>query len=347
MPADPPRIAVVGATGAVGREALALLAGRDHPADRVQAVASERSAGGVLPYGEGATVPVLPLDLDALAGTDLVLLAVAAELARGLAPELVRRGSRVVDSSSAFRLEREVPLVVPEVNGALLSAAPPLVAGPNCSTILMVVALEPLRRAFGVERVVVSTYQAVSGAGLAAMRELEDQARAVLAGRDPEPRAFPEPCAFNVFPHESPLDAESGLNEEEQKLIRETRRIWDDPSVRVVPTCARVPVFRSHCQSIAVTLGAAAREDEVRSALSSAPGVQLLDDRRGRVFPSSLRAAGADDVQVGRLRPAPDEPPDAEGRARTFCLWLAGDQLRRGAALNALLIGERLLTRSD
>ncbi len=343
MGVERPSIAVVGATGAVGREVLAILAQRGHGADRVRAFASGRSAGERVAFGD-AELAVERAELDHLVASDLCVLAAGADVARELAPAIVGRGGLVVDNSSAFREDPEVPLIVPEVNGAQLAdGGARLVANPNCTTILLLVALEPLRRAFGIERVVVSTYQAVSGAGLEAMRELEVETRAALDGRAAEPHAFPESCAFNVFPHESEVDPESGLNAEERKLVRETRRIWNDPAARLVPTCVRVPVLRSHAESVVVTLARPATEADARAALESAPGVQVLDDRELGTFPTSLRATGGDDVLVGRLRPAPDEPLDAAGRTRTFCLWLCGDQLRKGAALNALQIGDLLL----
>jgi aspartate-semialdehyde dehydrogenase len=343
--AEAPAIAVVGATGAVGREALTILAARGHPPERVRAFASPRSAGERLRYGERELV-ARQLAAAPLASVDGALFAADAETARAFAPAAVSAGVTVVDNSSAFRADPDVPLVVPEVNGSALRRDPPprLVANPNCSTILLLVALEPLRRAFGVELVVVSTYQAVSGAGLAAMAELEEQVRAHVEGRAVAPRVFPEPCAFNVFPHESPVDPRTGLNGEEVKLLRETRRIWDDAGARIVPTCARVPVMRSHSQSVTVTLCRPATEAEVRSALAAAPSVRVLDDRSAGVFPTPLRASGGDKVLVGRVRPAPcaDSAGDGEAYA-TWCLWLCGDQLRKGAAGNAISILDALL----
>ena len=343
MRAEAPLIAIVGATGAVGQELLGLLADRGHPAERVLATASQRSAGQALAYGEAEQVVVQSAEVETLATADVVILASSAEVARRLAPPLVERGCFVVDNSSAFRGDPGVPLVVPEVNGGELASGPPLVANPNCSTILLLVALQPLRQAFGLDQVVVSTYQAASGAGIAAMDELRDQTGDVLAGRAPEPKVFPEPCAFNVFPHESPVDLATGLNEEEQKIIQETRRIWGGDGTQVIPTCARVPVVRSHCQSVVVTLGREASEAEVRGTFDGARGIQVLDDRGLGLSPTSLRAAGADDVFVGRIRKAPGGASGEGERARTFCLWLAGDQLRKGAALNALQIADELL----
>lgn len=333
------RVAVVGATGAVGREALAILAEWGHPIESVRALATEASAGQSLAYG-ATSLETRALTREALAETDVVLLAAGAGPARELAPELIRNGRRVVDNSSAFRMDPEVPLVVPEINGDAVGRDTRLVANPNCSAILMLIALDPLRRAFGLERVVVSTYQAVSGAGLAAMRELEQQTRDVLDGGSARPDVFPEPCAFNVFPHESALDPATGLNEEETKMIREAQRVWADPELIVAPTCARVPVMRSHCQSLLVTLSRASTVPEVRAALAAGPGIEWHDADGAGTPPTALRATGTDGVHVGRLRGVPDG-----GEGRTFALWLAGDQLRKGAALNALQIA-RLLVES-
>ena len=336
-------VAVFGATGAVGRELLAILAERGHAPERVLAVASARSAGQRVDYGAESLVVHAP-DVDRLTRSDLVFLAAGRDVAREWAPRLVCAGARVVDNSSAFRRDGDVPLIVPEVNGDALAAGDArLVANPNCSTILLVLALEPLRRAFGLERVIVTTYQAVSGAGARAMEELRDQTRLALAGRSLPPRIFPEPCAFNVFPHESAVDPVSGSNEEEHKLLRETRRIWGDGAPGLVPTCARVPVLRSHAEAIVATLSTPAREADVRAALAAGPGLRLVDDRAAGRFPTSLRASGGDDVLVGRVRTAADETPDAEGRVRGFCLWLCADQLRRGAATNALGIADLMM----
>lgn len=330
------RIAVVGATGAVGTEALAILNEWGHPAELVRAFAKESARTGAVTYGD-ARLPTLAVTPDAVADADLVLLAAGAEAACELAPELVERGVRVVDCSSAFRTDPRVPLVVPEVNGRELRPETRLVANPNCSATLLLVALDPLRQAFGIERIVVSTYQAVSGAGREGMQELLEQTRAVLDGGAARPSVFPEPCAFNVFPHESPLEGETGFNGEETKLARETQRVWGDPELEVVATCARVPVVRSHCQSILVSLAQPASAREVGAALASGAGVAWHDDPRGSGA-TALDATGTDAVHVGRLRLASGASP-----GREWCLWLAGDQLRKGAALNALQIGQRLL----
>jgi aspartate-semialdehyde dehydrogenase len=338
-------VAVVGATGAVGREAISILHDRGLARDRVIALASERSAGTRIPYGPGE-IPVSVIDeggaARAFQRAEIALFCADAETARRFAPVAVERGALVVDNSSAFRMEPGVPLVVPEVNGDVLDRGAEVVANPNCSTILLLVALEPLRRRFGVKSIVVSTYQAVSGAGLAAIEELRTQATETLAGRAVTPKVFGEPCAFNVFSHDSAVDPATGLNVEERKLIDETRKIWGDPRVAITPTCVRVPVERAHSESVLIELREPAREDEVRLALASAAGVRVVDDRAGNAFPTPLKAAGIDDVLVGRIRPDPGAGFDGRGRCARWCLWLSGDQIRKGAALNAVQIAERL-----
>ncbi|MFA6044961.1 MAG: aspartate-semialdehyde dehydrogenase, partial [Phycisphaerales bacterium] len=250
-------------------------------------------------------------------------------------------GSLVVDNSSAYRHDPEVPLVVPEVNLAAIRPSHRLIANPNCSTILLVMAVSPLRRAFGVSRIDVCTYQAVSGAGAGGIHELRDGAHAALHGRDHTPRVFKEPCAFNVFSHNSHVDPHTGLNGEETKIIRETQRIFDDDTLEVCPTCVRVPVFRAHAEAVTLTLRRDISEVDLRAALQHAPGVRIIDDREGNSFPTSLKASGGDDVLVGRLRLDPGASPG--DRSRRACLFLAGDQLRKGAALNAIQIADHLV----
>ena len=252
-------------------------------------------------------------------------------------------------------MDPEVPLVVPEINGDLIIGTPGLtgsvnagriIANPNCSAIILVTALNPLHRAFGIERLVVSTYQAASGAGDAAMRELTDQSRAVLAGDAPAPEVFAEPCAFNVFSHDTPVDAGTGRNVEEQKVIDETRKIFDQADLKMSVNCVRVPLMRAHAESVNVTLGTAAAEAQVREALEGAPGVTIVDDRAANDFPASLKASGGDDVLVGRIRPDESQGTD-HGAWRGFDLFIAGDQLRKGAALNALQIADLVTSRRD
>ncbi|GJQ30280.1 MAG: aspartate-semialdehyde dehydrogenase [Phycisphaerae bacterium] len=354
VPAPPERLervsrlytyAVVGATGAVGREVLAILAERGHPISHVRAIASERSAGSSMTYGD-SEVPVASLTSDSFAGIDIAIFGASAEVAREYAPAAVRAGAIVIDNSSAFRMDPRVPLVIPEVNGKELDGTPSLIANPNCSTILLLVALDPLRRAFGLERIHVATYQAVSGAGLAAMEELREQTGAMLAGRDATPRVFKEPCAFNVFSHDSTVNEADGVNGEERKIIEESAKIWNE-RIPLTPTCIRVPVLRAHSQAVSVTLREPASVDEIREVLRAAPGLRVIDDRAANDFPTPRKATGGDQVLVGRIRHDPANPPDAFGRSRHLCLWLSGDQLRKGAALNAVQIAERVISRSS
>lgn len=332
------QLAIVGATGAVGREALAILAQRGFPARRVLALASPGSHGASLPFAD-ASITVRAFDADALSRCSAAVFCADAAVAREHAPRAADAGVFVIDNSSAFRMDPRVPLVVPEINADLLDDNPRLIANPNCSTIIMLLGLEPLRRRFGVREIVVSTYQAVSGAGIAGMRELDEQVVAFAAGQPIRPRVFPHQCAFNVFTHESPMDPDTGINAEEGKMIAETRKIWNDPRVEILPTCVRVPVRRAHSQSILVRLLHHATEAQVRETLSTAPGVCLVDDPANGRFPTPLDATGLDHVLVGRVR---CPTPDAEGRSDRIMLWVCGDQLRKGAALNALQIAHRL-----
>ncbi len=333
-------IAVVGATGAVGREALAILQERGHPAHKIIALASARSAGTFLSYGETRLV-VQELTHDAFKGVHVALFCASSDVAKLYANDALAAGALVVDNSSAFRADPRVPLVVPEINGDAIGSSR-LIANPNCSTIIMLLALQPLHERFGVSRIVVSTYQAVSGAGASAMEELREQAGRVLAGGKAEPKVFREQTAFNVFSHNSSVNLETGLNGEEAKMISESRKIWGLPQLPVSPTCVRVPVFRAHTQAITVELGSPASLSAVRATYAHAVGVRVIDDRAANEFPTPLKASGRDEVLVGRLREDPGEVP---GAAKRFCLLVAGDQLRKGAALNAIQIADAVAAR--
>ncbi|MCH8270174.1 MAG: aspartate-semialdehyde dehydrogenase [Planctomycetes bacterium] len=343
MPAQPPILAIVGATGTVGREMLDILASRDYPAGAVRLFASKRSAGSTIAYCD-ESLTVNELTAGALAGVDIALFSAGSEVSRRFAPPAAASGVVVIDNSSAFRMEPEVPLVIPEVNGEILDRGDTqggIIANPNCSTIILLMALTPIQRAFGIKRIIVSTYQAASGAGAAAMRELSDQSADVLAGRDARPAVFHEPCAFNVFSHNTTVDPATGRNIEEQKMIEETRKIWRDEKMAISTTCIRVPVLRAHAESINVELHRAASEARFRAALTDFPGLTIVDDREGNDFPTSLKAAGGDDVLVGRIRPDSSLPKDVRGGETAhfgFDLFAAGDQLRKGAALNAIQI---------
>lgn len=330
----PRRVAIVGATGAVGLEFLAVLAARDFPLRDLRLFASARSAGTRLPF-RGEQVPVEPLSEAGLAGVELALFSAGGAVARQWAPRAVAAGAVVVDNSSAFRLDAEVPLVVPEVNAEALRGHRGVIANPNCSTILLALALAPLHRAAGLRRVVVSTYQAASGAGQQAMLELRSSLQAVLGGQPaPAPRALPQPLAFNVFPQVD-VFMPDGYTKEEDKLLYEMRKILGLPQLLVDATCVRVPVERCHSESVAVELARPLAVAEARALLASAPGLELVDDPAAQRYPMPLVQAGRDAVAVGRLR---------AGRAfeHGLTFWLAGDQLRKGAALNAVQIAERL-----
>ncbi len=334
------RVGLVGASGAVGRELLSLLAARGIESIRRLGRPDPRST-------EHRVEETVPLSDAALTGLDLIFFCAPGEVAEEWVPRAARVGAMVIDNSSAFRAAPDIPLVIPEVNGHLLNADPPprVVANPNCSTILLLMAIAPIHDALGCERLEVTTYQAVSGAGLRAIEELEDATRADLTGGEYVPAVFREPAAFNVFSHDSAVDPETGCNGEEEKVVREVARILDRPP-RVAATCIRVPVRRSHCEAVSLSLSHPATESRVRDILRDAPGVRLVDDRETQCFPSARRAEGRNEVLVGRLRP--DRSYPAVGRDAGdeelwshFQLFLAGDQLLKGAALNALQIADR------
>ncbi len=336
--------AVVGATGAVGREMLDLLHARGVPRESVSAFASPRSAGLRLPYGVQEIV-IEALDTESLADIDIALFSAGSSISKQFARTAAAKGTVIIDNSSAFRMDADVPLIVPEINADALAGGAPgrIIAVPNCSTIITLMAITPIHRLLGVERMVVSTYQAVSGAGAAAIDELRRQAREVLDGLEPTCRVFAQPCAFNVFSHNTPIGAD-GSNVEESKMVNETRKIWGDESVRIAATCIRVPVFRAHSASINLTLRRPVDDlDEVRHAIAEFPGVAVVDDRAGNRFPTPLEASGRDEVLVGRLR-LDTSQMDERGRCRGLSLFASGDQLRKGAALNAVQIADLLVS---
>lgn len=330
------RVALVGATGAVGREFDHLLTERNFPAREYRLFASPRSAGKTISWCN-ANQKLHALADDCFTDCDLAFFSAGAALSREWAPRAQAAGAIVIDNSSTFRLDPHVPLVVPEINAHLLTRRPPLIANPNCSTIILAVALAPLQSAARLRRVTVSTYQAVSGAGAQALANLESQTRAALepANRTPAP-ADREPYAFNVFSHDSNI-LDDGFNVEERKLIDETRKIFALPTLPVVPTCLRVPVRRAHLESVAIECEQPLTLAAARAALAAAPGVRIVDDRTTNQFPSTLRAAHQDDVLVGRLRHDPTIPDE-----RGLLFICASDQLRKGAALNAIQIAEAL-----
>ncbi len=328
-------VAVVGATGAVGREMIKTLEQRNFPVKKLVALASRRSAGRKLQF-KGEEVVVQELRPESFEGVDIALFSAGGDRSKEFAPEAVKRGAVVIDNSSAFRMEKEVPLVVPEVNPEDVEWHKGIIANPNCSTIQMVVVLKPLHDVAKIKRVVVSTYQAVSGAGAEAIEELREQTRAVLEGREvPPPRKIPKQIAFNCVPH---IDKffESGYTREELKMVNETKKIMHDDSIKVSPTCVRVPVFVGHSEAVNIEFERPISAQEAREVLKGAPGVKVVDDFKNLIYPTPVDVAGKDEVLVGRIR----EDDTIENGLN---LWIVGDNLRKGAALNAVQIAELLV----
>lgn len=333
------RVAVLGATGAVGREMIRILEERAYPVAELIPLASPRSAGARVPF-RGGEVEVRPVSAGAFDRVDLALFSAGSGPSKEWAPIAASRGALVVDNSSAWRMDPEVPLVVPEVNLEAARSAngrPPrgIVANPNCSTIQLLVALAPIHRASRIRRIVVSTYQAISGAGHAAVEHFRAQARALAAGEEMPPGPITKQLAGSLL-MEWKRDEASGYQEEELKMIHETRKILGDREIRVSPTTVRVPVVNGHSESVAIECERPITAREVRELLGGAEGVRLVDDFARGVYPTPLDASGIDDVLVGRIR-------DDLGNPGGVMMWIVGDNLRKGAATNAVQIAERLL----
>ena len=329
-----PRIAIVGATGAVGHEFLRVLAEREFAMRSLKLLASPRSAGQRLPF-RGEQHLVEALSASSFDDVDVAFLSAGGGTSREFAPKAVAAGAVVIDNSSAFRMQADVPLVVPEVNRAAIAGHQGIIANPNCSTIILVLALQPLHRRAGLQSVVVSTYQAASGAGQRAMDEMHAATRAVLAGEaPPKPDALAQSLAFNLFPHVD-VFMDDGFTREEDKMLFEVRKILDMPALTVDATCVRVPVARCHSESVAVKLEKNLTVTEAREVFGSSPGLTVLDDPENARYPMPCDYAGLDDVAVGRVRLGRVFDPGL-----TF--WLVGDQLKKGAALNAVQIAEAL-----
>jgi len=333
---EAPVVAVAGATGAVGREMLAVLEQRQFPASRVIALASARSAGKTVPF-DGGELVVEEMTEASFQGVDIALFSAGAAISKQFRSAVTDAGCVMIDNSSAFRMEDDVPLVVPEVNAGDLSWHSGVIANPNCSTIQMVVVLDVLRTLAPLERVVVATYQAASGAGQAAMDELYAQTGDFLAGRELVPSAFAHRIAFNCIP-QIDVFLEDGSTKEEWKMVVETQKIMHQPKLAVAATCVRVPVLRCHSESVNVEFSAPVTVEAARAALSAAPGVTLLDDPASKTYPMPGLLEGTDDCYVGRLR------ADAS-IANGLQMWIVADQLRKGAALNTIQIAEALLRR--
>ena len=332
-----PAVAVVGATGAVGAELIACLEQRRFPLRRLRLFASARSAGRRLPY-RGDLLPVEELTDQSLAQTDIALFSAGSGTSKRHVPLAVQGGAVVIDNSSAFRMDEEVPLIVPEVNSQLIGTHAGIIANPNCVAIIAAVPLWPLHQAFGLRRVIAATYQAASGAGAAAMQELRASTKAALAGEDFRPVVLRHPYAFNLYSHDTAVDPATGSNEEETKVARELRKVMDSPDLAVSVTCIRVPVLRAHAIALTLEFERTITPESARELLTSAPGVRIVDDVASNHFPMPIEASGQGQVLVGRIR---RDHSDASGHS--LCLFVAGDQLLKGAALNAVQIAEHLL----
>ena len=332
-----PVVAVVGATGAVGVELMQCLEQRRFPLSKLRLFASARSAGKTLPF-QGKPVVVEELTEDSFRGVNIALFSAGGAQSKKFAPAAVRHGAVVVDNSSAFRMDADVPLVVPEINPEALRNHKGVIANPNCSTIISITPLWPIHKINPIKRLIISTYQAASGAGAAAMEELRESTRAYLEGREYKNTVLPHPYAFNLFSHNSKMDTSIGYNEEEVKVMRETHKIYGDSSIRISATCVRVPVLRAHSIAINFECERPITPEQVRDIMQTAPGVKVVDDVERNYFPMPKDASGQDPILVGRIRKDLSDPS-----GHSIALFVAGDQLLKGAALNAVQIAELLL----
>jgi aspartate-semialdehyde dehydrogenase len=326
-------VAVVGATGAVGTEMIEVLEERKFPVARLVPLASARSAGGTVTF-EGNEVPIEVLTKDSFAGVDIALFSAGADLSREFAPIAVKAGAVVIDNSAAWRMTPEVPLVVPEVNVHDIQRHRGIIANPNCSTIQMVVALKPLHDEARIKRIVVTTFQSVSGTGKEAMDELMTECQDLLSFKSANPKVYPYQIAFNCLPQIDDF-LPSGYTKEEMKMVQETRKIMGDQSIHVTATTVRVPVYVGHSEAVNIETERKLSADQARAILSTAPGVLLYDDPAHKIYPMPLEVAGKDEVYVGRVR-------EDESIANGLNLWVVADNLRKGAALNAVQIAEHL-----
>ncbi|OGW48826.1 MAG: aspartate-semialdehyde dehydrogenase [Nitrospirae bacterium RBG_19FT_COMBO_58_9] len=326
-------VAVVGATGAVGTEMIGVLEEREFPVKRLVPLASTRSAGGTVTF-QGNEVPIEVLTKDSFAGVDIALFSAGAELSREFAPIAVKAGAVVIDNSAAWRMAPEVPLVVPEVNAHDIQGHKGIIANPNCSTIQMVVALKPLHDEARIKRIVVTTFQSVSGTGKDAMDELMTECQDLLSFKKASPKVYPYQIAFNCLPQIDDF-LPSGYTKEEMKMVHETRKIMGDQSIQVTATTVRVPVYVGHSEAVNIETERKLSANEARAILSTAPGVLLYDDPAHKLYPMPLEVAGKDEVYVGRVR-------EDESISNGLNLWIVADNLRKGAALNAVQIAEYL-----
>jgi len=337
---DDPVVAIAGVTGAVGREFMAVMDKRGFRVGRLKALASARSAGQKLGF-RGQEIVIEELNERSFDGVDIALFSAGASVSKKFSPIAVKAGAVVVDNSSAFRMDPNVPLVIPEINGRRIREHKGIVAVPNCSAITALVPLWPIHQQNRIKRLIISTYQAASGGGAAAMEELVESTRANLRGEVYPPKVLPHPYAFNLFSHNTAIDPETGYNGEETKVIHETRKIFEDDRIAVGVTCVRVPVLRAHCEAITFECEKPISETRVRNMLAGAPGVRLVDDRTGNYFPMPVDASGQDDVLVGRIRQDLSDPT-----GHSISMFVSADQLLKGAALNAVQIVEMLPQRA-
>lgn len=332
------RLAIVGATGAVGQEMLKILEERNFAIKEIICLADPKEAGSKLKFN-GETITVESAGPEHFKRSDLAMFAVGNDISKQLAGIAVANNCVVIDNSYAFRLQDDVPLVVPEVNPEDIDWHKGIIANPNCSTIIMVVAINPIYKAVGLKRVVVSTYQAVSGAGKAGLDELEKHSRDYLAGRESNPQVFQYPIAFNLIPHIDVFE-DNEYTREEMKMVWEARKIMHAPDLKIAPTAVRVPVFRSHSESINLETEKPISPAEARSILKQAPGIIIKDDPENKVYPMPLYSSNTDGVYVGRIRK--DLSVD-----NGLALWVAADQIRKGAATNAIQIAELLVAKNQ
>ncbi|HLQ08954.1 MAG TPA: aspartate-semialdehyde dehydrogenase [Steroidobacteraceae bacterium] len=329
-------VAIVGATGAVGVELIRCLEVRGFPVSELRLFASARSAGKTLTF-RGLQLTVRELNEHSFSGVDIALFSAGGSTSKRFAPIAVRAGATVIDNSSAFRMDPSVPLVVPEINSHTLRTHQGIIANPNCCAIIAITPLWPIHRSNRIQRLTLATYQAASGAGAAAMQELLESTRAYLEGRAYQHKVLPHPYAFNLFSHNTNIDPATGYNDEETKVIQETRKIFGDPDIRVSATCVRVPVLRAHSVAITLECERPITPAQVRELMQTAAGVKLVDDAQRNYFPMPQDATGQDPILVGRIRQDLSDPS-----GRSICLFVAGDQLLKGAALNAVQIAEVL-----
>lgn len=330
-------VAILGATGAVGTEILTLLEERNFPLGNLKVLASERSAGKSIRFA-GKNLTIEAVSESSFDDIDIVLASAGGSISKQWLPIATKAGAVSIDNSSAFRMHPDVPLIVPEVNPEAVSTHKGIIANPNCTTILLAVAIYPLHQVQPIKRIVAATYQSASGAGARAMEEVKIQSQAILNGEPALPEILPYPLAFNLFPHNSPM-TENNYCEEEMKMVNETRKIFADQNIRITATCIRVPVLRAHSEAINLEFDRPFSPDKAREILAKASGVQLVEDFSKNYFPMPIDASGKDDVLVGRIRQDISHPNGLE-------LWLCGDQIRKGAALNAVQIAELLIANS-